>query len=241
MRYSIKTIFLALNPSQYFGSGQAKPTLILIASTLIPVIHKYFGSIDFYLRNISQQNTAVASKFMFFNAFILMGIVPIIVIKCHFKESLKMYGLQLGNWKEGIKLVLILFIPICLFLLIPSSQTSEMVNFYPFDKNISSSFTSFIKYQIFRGIFFYTAWEFFFRGFLLFGLRPFVGTWISICIQVIPSCLWHIGLPTGEIFGSIAGGFLFGLLAIHTNSILWAFMLHYLIGIGLDFFIVITH
>jgi len=196
---------------------------------------------EFFLMSFPQHNSTSAAIFMFISAFLLMGLIPVLVIKIFFQETLKEYGIQLGRWKEGLAMVVILFIPICLILLIPSSQTSEMVRFYPFDKSIVASPSKFLQYQFLRGIFFYSAWEFFFRGFLLFGLRPFVGNWIAICIQTIPSCLWHIGMPTGEIFGSIAGGLLFGLMALRTQSIIWPFLLHLLIGIALDFLIIISH
>lgn len=105
---------------------------------------------------------------------------------------------------------------------------------------LAFSNSSILLVELLRGLLFYTAWEFFFRGFLLFGLQKDFGIWAAICIQTIPSCLWHIGLPTGEIFASIAAGILFGILAVRTRSILWAFLLHLLIGVGTDLFIVMT-
>jgi membrane protease YdiL (CAAX protease family) len=237
----MKSILYSLNPHQFYDTSQAKPTLLLLGSAFILILHKYFGSMEFFLTSFPQHNSTAAAIFMFVSAFLLLGVIPVLIIKIFFKQTLKQYGLQLGRWKEGLAMVLILFVPICVILLIPSSQTAEMVHFYPFDKSIVDSPSQFLLHELLRGIFFYSSWEFFFRGFLLFGLRPFVGNWISICIQTIPSCLWHIGMPTGEIFGSIAGGLLFGLMALRTQSIIWPFVLHVLIGVALDFFIVITH
>lgn len=65
-----------------------------------------------------------------------------------------------------------------------------------------------------------------------------MGPWLAILVQTIPSCLWHIGVPTGELLSAIAGGILFGVMAIRTNSIVWPFIMHCLIGIVLDLFIV---
>ncbi|MCB0315328.1 MAG: CPBP family intramembrane metalloprotease [Calditrichaeota bacterium] len=237
----MKTIIHTLNPAQYYNPDLEKPTLLILGAALIPTVHRYFGSMEFYQGIFPQQATGTAAIFMFCCAFLLMGALPALIVKYRFKESLKDYGLRAGRWKEGLLLTVALFIPISLLLLLPSSQTTEMVAFYPFDKSIATSAGKFMQYQLLRGIFFYTAWEFFFRGFLLFGLRPVVGDWLAICIQTIPSCLWHIGMPSGEIFGSIVGGILFGLLALRTRSLYWPFLLHFLIGIGMDFFIVITH
>ncbi len=112
--------------------------------------------------------------------------------------------------------------------------------FYPFDARALHSAAAYLRLEAARGALFYPAWEFFFRGFLLFGLRRSVGNGMAVCIQTIPSCLWHIGLPTGEILGAAVGGILLGILALRTRSILWPFLLHLLIGAGLDLMIVLS-
>ena len=221
-------------------SDEMKPTVILILSALLLTAHRYFGSMEFASRLFVSASEFERAAFMFVTAFILLGVIPAIVSKKIFKDSLNNYGIGFGDWKTGLRLTAILFPIIAITLLYPASQTSEMRLFYPFDKHAGDSYLTFLRFEVIRGVFFYTAWEFFFRGFMLFGLRKYVGDWLAICIQTIPSCLWHIGMPTGEIFSSIAGGILFGVLALRTNSILWPLLLHYLIGVGLDFFIVIT-
>jgi membrane protease YdiL (CAAX protease family) len=217
-----------------------KPTIILIVSALLLTVDRYFGSIEFARRTFASVSSFDAALFMFASAFVLMILVPLAVVVFGFREPLKSYGFTLGDWKGGLFLVLVVFPIVALALLYPASHTGEMRAFYPFDKGAGDSLVSFLRLQLTRTALFYTAWEFFFRGFMLFGLRKYVGDWLAICIQTIPSCLWHIGMPTGEIFSSIAGGILFGVLAIRTNSIFWPFLLHCLIGIGLDFFIVMS-
>jgi membrane protease YdiL (CAAX protease family) len=221
-------------------SEEEKPTVILIASALLLTLHRCFGSMDFAARYFPSASSFEMAFFMFAAAFVLLGVIPLAAIILIFRESPREYGLRLGDWKTGLVATAILTVVIFGAMLLPASQTQEMRNFYPFDKGAGDSVFAFLKLELARGILFYTAWEFFFRGFMLFGLRKHVGDWLAICIQTIPSCLWHIGTPTGEIFSSIAGGILFGLLAIRTHSILWPFLLHYLIGVGLDLFIVVT-
>jgi membrane protease YdiL (CAAX protease family) len=237
---TMKTLLNILDLRTSIGTGELKPTVILMMSALMLTIHRYFGSMEFAISTAQTVTESQAAFFMFLSAFLLFGIVPLALVILVFRESPMMYGLRLGRWKEGLTLNAILFPIIALALLYPASQTEEMRAFYPFDKSASSSVASFIQFEFVRGVFFYTAWEFFFRGFMLFGLRRRVGDWLAICIQTIPSCLWHVGMPTGEIFSSIAGGILFGIMALRTQSILWPLLLHYLIGVGLDFFIVIT-
>lgn len=219
---------------------EVKPTIILLLSALLLTVHRYFGSIEFFESNLALESGFPPVFFMFVSAFILLGCLPLIIIYAIFRESLNSYGVQLGDWKFGLRTTAILFPVIALGMLLPAAYTEEMRSFYPFDAEARNSLFSFIRLEVTRGMLYYSAWEFFFRGFMLFGLRQSVGDWMAICIQTIPSCLWHIGMPMGEIFSSIAGGILFGVLAIRTQSLLWPLILHFLIGAGLDFFIIIV-
>jgi membrane protease YdiL (CAAX protease family) len=236
----IKQLITIWNPARLYSRAQLKPTIILLLATILPTIHVYFGSIDFARKTFSSISGFGAANYMFTSMFIFMGLLPAAVVVFIFRENLKVYGLTIGDWRKALPLTIFLIIVIAGLMLYPSSQNADFRNVYPFDKEAGNSIFTFLRFEILRGVLFYTAWEFFFRGFMLFGLRKYVGDWIAICIQTIPSCLWHIGLPIGEIFASILAGILFGIIAIRTNSILWVFILHYLIGVFLDLFIVIT-
>jgi membrane protease YdiL (CAAX protease family) len=220
-------------------SNEMKPSAILILSVVLLSIHRNFGSMQFAHSTFAPGTGLMAPLFMFATAFILLGLLPLTLIVSVFREDPRKYGLCIGDWRAGMQTTGLLFPLIAIGLLYPASHTAEMRDFYPFARGAGDSVLNFLLLEVPRGILFYTAWEFFFRGFMLFGLRPYVGDWLAICIQTIPSCLWHIGMPTGELLSSIAGGVLFGIMALRTGSILWPLSLHYLIGIGLDIFIVV--
>ncbi len=81
------------------------------------------------------------------------------------------------------------------------------------------------------------GWEFFFRGFMQFGLRGALGNWNAILVQTLASCLVHIGKPAGETYGAIVAGVVWGLIVFRARS-LWAVLLmHWALGVALDFFI----
>lgn len=126
---------------------------------------------------------------MFLTAFFLFGVIPVLLIKFNFKESLFTYGIKIGNWKFGLATVAILFPLIAGALLYPAANTSEMRAFYPLDRSITTLSPALMWMEIWRCLLYYSAWEFFFRGFMLFGLRPYVGDCLAICIQTIPQCL----------------------------------------------------
>jgi membrane protease YdiL (CAAX protease family) len=72
------------------------------------------------------------------------------------------------------------------------------------------------------------GWEFFFRGFLLFGLMRVMGP-TAVLAQAVPFALAHLGKPEAETITTIFGGALFGWLAWRTRSFLYPFLLHWFI------------
>jgi len=220
--------------------GQLKPTVILLSATILLAAHRHFGTTAFWDRHAPFTDGLSDPLFMFVSAFVLMGLIPYAIIRWGFREKARDYGLQIGDWKLGLRLTALTLPPICILMLLPAIWNPEIRLVYPMAPDLVGSASGFALLEIPRTLLFYTAWEFFFRGFLLFGLRPILGDWLAICVQVIPSTLWHIGLPSGELFAAIAGGILFGIMAIRTRSIVWPMLLHALIGIGLDLMLVLS-
>jgi len=223
-------------PASLFEKCAGKTTIILMLGCLLPTIHRYFCSPGIVGSAIDWRGDAAHSSIVFLSAAVLFGLVPVAVIRLIFHQPLSEYGIGMGQWRTWLPVTIIVYGVIAAGLY-PASKTEAMRAFYPFDRSATDAL-SFLRIQFLRGAFFYSAWEFLFRGFMLWGLKDAVGEWTAICIQTIPSCLWHIGFPAAEIFSSIPAGILFGVLTIQSRSILWAFLLHWLIGFTLDFFIV---
>jgi membrane protease YdiL (CAAX protease family) len=86
-------------------------------------------------------------------------------------------------------------------------------------------------------LFFYIGWEVYFRGFMQFGLREKFGDWYALLIQVGFSCIVHIGKPDGEIYSSILGAFIWGLVAFRSRSLIAPILTHWILGASLDYYI----
>ena len=234
----MSSLMATLNLRTLVRREDIHPTVILIAAALLTTLHRTFGSLEAARRIIPGCDGMTASLFMFGSAFILFGVIPLIILTRAFGESPADYGVQAGDWRTGLRLNAILIPLIAVALLYPASHNGEIRQAYPFAPEAGRSPGAFLLFQAARGVFYYTAWEFFFRGFLLFGLRRRVGDWLAVCIQTIPQCLWHIGMPTGELLLSIAGGLMFGTIALRTRSIFWPMLVHYSIAIILDALII---
>ena len=69
------------------------------------------------------------------------------------------------------------------------------------------------------------AWEFVFRGFLLFALVRIAGPY-AILLQAVPFTLMHFAKPEVETLSCIFGGSAFGYIAWRTRSFFYPFLIH---------------
>lgn len=77
---------------------------------------------------------------------------------------------------------------------------------------------------------YFTAWEFLFRGYLLFGLKDRFKE-ASILIQMVPFVLLHLGKPELETISTIPMGLYLGYVAYRGNSCWPAVIIHIFINV----------
>jgi membrane protease YdiL (CAAX protease family) len=75
----------------------------------------------------------------------------------------------------------------------------------------------FVVWQILYGVQF-LALEFFFRGFLVHGMKRRFGAY-TILVMTVPYCMIHFDKPLPETLGSIAAGLALGFMSLKTKSI----------------------
>ncbi|MBK8505903.1 MAG: CPBP family intramembrane metalloprotease [Saprospiraceae bacterium] len=218
--------------------------VLLISAPLLLTIYFYQGSADFFeavFPDLPKTNGDLYARYwQFFCFFILLGILPLLYLKLVLKGSLKDYGLSLGDTKFGLKWTLGLTLVIIPLMWIAAGM-SDVRDEYPLARILFERRDLFIQFEAIYIIFYYVTWEFFFRGFLLFGLNKSLGPQLAILIQTVSSCLVHLGKPEGEVLGAILVGILFGILALRSGSIWYGWLLHITIGVLTDSFVLIQH
>jgi membrane protease YdiL (CAAX protease family) len=199
----------------------------------------------FHHRNILRKHkddyNAFLLYFIYFFGFFF--IIPILFIVLFFDspfDALESLGLQFGDYKLGLILLLI-GIPLTVFIVFVSSKDPELKEQYPFSKNACRNPKKFVLYEISYLVFYYSAWEFTFRGVFLFGTLEFVGNnpkgiIFAILLQSILAAVFHLGHPNLEVIGALVGSIVYGLIAYHTKSIFYPLFLHAFIGILNDSF-----
>lgn len=224
-----------------FRGEQRKATIILLLSPLLLVTWKYFGSPDFYAKSLApfgllwDDPRATGAVYSFLAALVLMGLIPALVVKLVFGESLADYGVQLGDRASTVRTSLLLG-PVFLLMGYLASRDPTVVAQYPINPSAGASHARFGIHAL-TYLAFYVGWEFHFRGFLQFGLRGSMGSANALLVQVMASCLVHLGKPASETYASILGGILWGLVAYRTRSLLSGLLQHFVLGLSLDWFL----
>jgi membrane protease YdiL (CAAX protease family) len=79
----------------------------------------------------------------------------------------------------------------------------------------------------------FVALEFFFRGFLVHGLKWRLG-YMAVFVMIVPYNMLHFEKPMLEALAAIAGGYVLGSLSLKTRSIWWGAMLHIAVAGTMD-------
>ena len=159
-------------------------------------------------------------------------IIPMLTIKLVLKQKLNSYGWQLGSIKQHWLGYVLLASPIMFFAFLVSFR-EDFANHYPFYNLAHKSWLDLILWECIY-ILQFIAVEFFFRGFLVNGLRIPFGS-LSIAVMCLPYLMLHFPKLWLESFGAISFGFLLGILALRSKSIWGGVAVHVAIALTMDF------
>jgi membrane protease YdiL (CAAX protease family) len=166
--------------------------------------------------------------------FIFFGFIPFMVVLVILREELKVYGLGLSLSREIIYYTVILsviIISINFFI----SRSPFNLKKYPLIKtkiwNVKLLILSLLGWIIYL-----LAYEFLFRGFLLFTCIQFFGIWPAIMINILIYSLVHLPQGLNETAGAIPFGLVLCFIVILSGTIWPAFFLHVILAISNEWF-----
>lgn len=172
----------------------------------------------------------------FFVFFLLIPISLTRIIQGLPWSHLREVGLGIGNIKRGLPIAVV-GIPLAVLSGRVGSKDKSLANFYPFSRQALRSRGNFILFEMAYILLYYPAWEFLYRGILLFPFIPVLGLVPALALQTMLSTLYHIGHPPSEIMAAVAAGFLFGFIAYWTGSLFYPVLLHAAAGVSTDCFL----
>lgn len=103
---------------------------------------------------------------------------------------------------------------------------------YPFYMSADRSWFDLVVWEAAYVLQFF-ALEFFFRAFLLEGLRPSFGVG-AVFLMLLPYCMVHFPKTAAETAASIIAGLVLGVLAMRYRSIWGGVLVHSVVAIGMD-------
>lgn len=177
---------------------------------------------------------AVPSGVHFLAAALLLGVLPVVVARALTGLSLMQLGLGLGNVRAGL-LLLAAGAPLAILAGAIGAESPTMRAVYPLFPGAAHG--GFVGYAVMQFLYF-GAWEVLFRGVLLFGLRPRLGGTTANVLQTALSVTAHFGRAINETASALPAGVLFGWVDLKLGSIWYVAVLHWLVGVSMDWFIV---
>lgn len=214
-----------------------KTVIVLLSIAILQTISYYFTSRRFFRQYLFENFLELSNIdlieyfYWFIGDFFTLFILGALIIKLILKENLFDYGLIIGDYKTGI-FYSGLFLSIMIIIIWFVSAQNGFAEKYPHLQSAKSDWSIFLIFELGMLIYMF-AWEFVWRGFMLFGLEPKFGFY-SVIIQMIPFVILHNGKPFLETFGAIWGGIALGVLALKTRSIYYCVITHIGVMFSID-------
>jgi membrane protease YdiL (CAAX protease family) len=196
------------------------------------------------------------TEYYLFNIALLL-LPALLLILLGLRRDVAEFGFQSGELRGGVIAALIgfaLFVPVLLLVAPqPAFQSYYLRNLLA-ESGVVTNFTwqgnqivggtidwgRLAFHELVLGMYM-LAWEWFFRGFLLFGARRAFPTWAAALIQAVLFCALHWGKPPIEVASSLPGGLILAAAAIRFQSFLPCFLIHFLISAGFDMAVLFYH
>jgi membrane protease YdiL (CAAX protease family) len=167
-----------------------------------------------------------------FSCVVCYLVIPALVVKLVLRQSLADYGLRFRGALRHLKVYVVLY-ALVLPAVIAVSFSQRFQEQYPFYKDYALRIPpGFLWWEVAYAAQFF-ALEFFFRGFMVHGLKRRFGFY-AVPAMCIPYCMIHFGKPFPETLGAIVAGLVLGFLSLRTGTIWLGFLIHVSVALTMD-------
>jgi len=149
-------------------------------------------------------------------------VVPALVVRLVFRQKLSDFGWTTRGIGRHLRVYLLLFLPVALLVIVTSFDDGFQET-YPFYSE-PESLGALLLWELAYGMQFLSL-EFFFRGFMLHGLKHRYGHG-ALWVMLIPYVMIHFTKPPLEAVGAVIAGTVLGVLSLRTRSIMGGVAIH---------------
>lgn len=156
-------------------------------------------------------------------SLVFYGLIPIAILALLYRLPFSQLQLGIGDikfWLPASALYLLVAVP----LVVIGAQGSAMNGYY------QKQTVDWANYIFTTGLYM-LGWEYFYRGFLLAGLRTHLKEG-AIIVQMIPFTLLHLGKPDAETITCIFSGLVWGYICYRGKTFWPAFIMHLIVNIA---------
>ncbi|MBU1240819.1 hypothetical protein KJ865_13990, partial [Myxococcota bacterium] len=194
--------------ARQFPGLDFRETFITISGCVLLILYLYYGKPGHFTKLFPAQaqsmeiRHAAMAAYIYSHlvSFVLLFFIPILLITLIFRDNPRNWGIRFTGSRKEFLIVVLMYLAFLPLLIWISSRAGFQAK-YPKLKIIKDNAQLFFLYQ---GAYLikWLAWEFFFRGYLLFGFAKKYGE-AAILFTTMPFVIVHLGKPQGEIFGAI--------------------------------------
>jgi membrane protease YdiL (CAAX protease family) len=209
------------------GAASLQVLVVLITCCLVLTLQEYVGGSDRFARLYPYDGGRYweLAGFAWWSGWRVLGyvVIPMLAIALLPGQRIRDYHVSFRGFRRHLWIYVVMFLAI-LPAVILASKTASFRHTYPFYRMANRSHFDLWTWQALYAIQFVSL-EFFFRGFLLQGLRRALGA-NAIFVMIVPYCMIHYGKPMAETVGAIFAGVILGTLAMRTRSIWGGVLIH---------------
>lgn len=201
---------------------------VLLTATLCLILPIYLGSPRFAEQHLQPAFEGFPDRYLgpwlywsLFKTFNYL-LLPCICLRL-LGDRIADSGLRLHLSRRSWALYAVLLV-VVLPVVVLAANSPAFLDRYPRYPHAGATWSRLILWEAAYG-FQFASLEFFFRGFLLFGLARSLGS-AAIFVSVVPYTMIHFGKALPETLGSVIAGIVLGTLALRTRSIYGGVLLH---------------
>ncbi len=165
---------------------------------------------------------------------LVMGLVPVLVLKFGYRRSFDDLGLGLGKWRAGVPIALVAGAAGAALMFFVTSKDASVRAEYPLCGHAALTTGEFVAYEL-AYLGFFVGGELALRGVLLFSLREKLGSAaLAVLVTTAIQIVWHTGKPLPELLAAPVWGLAVGALTLRLESAWYALFFHWVANVALD-------
>ncbi len=221
-----------------FSTSGISTAFVILAAVIFYYIYFYFVTSRLPEKFCAAINKSVQKEIVLFllkkfSGFLILGLIPGLLYYFFMNQGFAIFGISLDNLKNNYQIILLL-IAIIVAILFVNQRVNRQNNSLQIE--LSEWNLSLFLINTFGWIIYLVAYEFLFRGILLFECYESFGFWPAIAINIAIYSAIHMVNGKGQTIGALIFGGIACYLTLTRGTILIPIIMHVSLSVFSDYF-----